>query len=255
MLTPASPPCRPGFARHMAQVKPYLYDLEGRLPPSPNRYVVASRSQFSCALLKRTFYSQKRNPGAELVVSTGGKSSCRVPLRARAAQRCGEMLREPAQNHTRISVSSGQYLDSFSTPPPPPPPQERQDECISFPIRLEQYLMVGSYDHVLTARSHVPHKYYEYFLGSLLDTVRDAIAECMAVGYTSMTVGEAQKMMMMESPAELRAFAATHHQEWQVGPDRIVFKPVGFVEKKRTIPNIRVITEALSYATELERIV
>lgn len=34
---------------------------------------------------------------------------------------------------------------------------------------------------VLAAREHVPHAYYKYFMDSLLDTVRDGIAECSEV--------------------------------------------------------------------------
>lgn len=35
---------------------------------------------------------------------------------------------------------------------------------------------------VLAARDKVPHEYYKYFLDSLLDTVREGIAECSEVG-------------------------------------------------------------------------
>ena len=50
--------------------------------------------------------------------------------------------------------------------------EERQAEEIAFPIRLEQYLMVGSYNQVLDAKSKLPNSSFEFFMSLLLDTVR-----------------------------------------------------------------------------------
>jgi 26S proteasome regulatory subunit N12 len=52
------------------------------------------------------------------------------------------------------------------------PQKDRTNECIAFPVRIEQFLMVGSYDKVLAMRSNVPQEYFSYLMTSLVDTVR-----------------------------------------------------------------------------------
>ncbi|CAN0325485.1 unnamed protein product [Ectocarpus sp. 12 AP-2014] len=133
---------------------------------------------------------------------------------------------------------------------------ERASECVMFPVRLEQFLMVGSYDQqVLAARDHVPHEYYKYFLESLLDTVRDGIAECSEAAYSELSIAEAQKMLRMDQRSELEAFVADKYPEWELTADKIIFKAPEACKKSAEIPSMRLIAECLSYATELERIV
>ncbi|KAG5181586.1 SAC3/GANP/Nin1/mts3/eIF-3 p25 family-domain-containing protein [Tribonema minus] len=134
--------------------------------------------------------------------------------------------------------------------------EDRSNECVMFPIRLEQYLMVGSYNQVLAAKDHVPHQYYSYLLSNLVDTVREAIADCMSTAYDSMSVKDAQTMLMLPASAqELKNFVATFHPEWKIFDDKVVFQHAAATKKMQEIPSMRVITETLSYATELERIV
>ena len=52
---------------------------------------------------------------------------------------------------------------------------------IAFPIHLEQSLMVGSYNNVLSAKTSMPSPHFKFFMDMLVDTVRDAIAECSEV--------------------------------------------------------------------------
>ncbi|CAM9885729.1 unnamed protein product, partial [Chrysoparadoxa australica] len=135
--------------------------------------------------------------------------------------------------------------------------EERGNPCIQFPIQLEQHLTVGSYDKVLEARSHVPHPQYKHFLASLLDTVREAIADCAEASYGSLAMTDAAKMMMFPSEADCRTYIAQARPDWQVRREHygIVFKHPEPSRKASDIPSMRVITESLSYATELERIV
>ncbi|CAM9715966.1 unnamed protein product [Pylaiella littoralis] len=132
---------------------------------------------------------------------------------------------------------------------------ERANECVVFPVRLEQYLMVGSYDQVLAARDHVPHEYYKYLFDSLLDTVRDGIAESSEAAYSELSIVEALKMLRMDQRSELEAFAADKHPTWEVTADKIIFRAPEACKKSADIPSMRLIAECLSYATELERIV
>ena len=69
---------------------------------------------------------------------------------------------------------------------------------------------------VLAAREQVPHKYYSYFLESLADTVREAIGDCMASAYDSMTIKDTQTMLKLDSLHALKDFIAAYQPEWKV---------------------------------------
>lgn len=43
---------------------------------------------------------------------------------------------------------------------------------VQHPMHLEQYLMEGSYNKVVSAKANVPSPYYAFFMDRLMDTVR-----------------------------------------------------------------------------------
>ena len=134
------------------------------------------------------------------------------------------------------------------------PEDGRANECIAFAIQLEQYLMEGSYSKVLGARSSCPPQ-YSFFMDGLVNRIRDSIAECCEAAYQSLTLSEAQHMMNFTSQEEMLSYIKTNKEAWTVSGDAISFQQS---EKKMTsadIPAMRLISESLLYATELERIV
>mmetsp|Transcript_32800 Transcript_32800/g.74038 ORF Transcript_32800/g.74038 Transcript_32800/m.74038 type:complete len:260 (-) Transcript_32800:446-1225(-) len=131
---------------------------------------------------------------------------------------------------------------------------ERSIEAIAFPIALEQYLMVGAFNQVLGAKARQPHPTFGFFMASIIETVRQSIAECAEVAYGSLTLASAQQILMLDSRADLDTFISTLHPDWVVEGEVIKFiAPTG--AKSSEVPSMRLITECLDYATELERIV
>ncbi len=51
------------------------------------------------------------------------------------------------------------------------------------PVRMEQFIMEGSYNKVLMMRDNVPSEAYSFFIDRLLGTIRDEIASCMEKAY------------------------------------------------------------------------
>jgi len=133
--------------------------------------------------------------------------------------------------------------------------EERANEAIAFPIRLEQYLMVGSYNQVLEAKASMPNASFDFFMALLLDTVRDFIAECTEVAYTELSMSAAQTMMILGSREELVSFIEEAHENWVVDGETLRFNPASTASKSSEVPSMRLMSEALGYATELERIV
>jgi 26S proteasome regulatory subunit N12 len=135
---------------------------------------------------------------------------------------------------------------------------EARNPLISFPIELERQLMVGLYDQVLAAQ--VPHETFQFFVDNLLQTVRDSIADCMEVSYKEMSLESAKTMMKFSTVAELLEYIQDCREDWIVqqvanNEQRLVFQPPTQGKVSSDIPSMEWISQSLSYATEMERII
>jgi CSN8/PSMD8/EIF3K family len=77
--------------------------------------------------------------------------------------------------------------------------KQQQHPAIQFCSRLEQHLMIGSYDQVMEAAAHPPVEYYSFLLKSLLETVRINIAECVAASYQIVSITALTKLLMFSA--------------------------------------------------------
>lgn len=134
-------------------------------------------------------------------------------------------------------------------------PEEASAPHVSFPINLERQLMVGLYDEVLDAGKHVPDPSYTFFMDNLLQTVRDAIADCLEVSYKTMSIEDAASMMKFESSDDLLSYITECRDDWIVEDGVLCFQPPEVGSKATDIPSMKFMQQSLSYATELERIV
>ena len=132
---------------------------------------------------------------------------------------------------------------------------EASDIFVSFPIQLERQLMVGSYDEVLNATARIPNSSYEFFMDSLLQTVRDSIADCIEVSYKTLKIQDAMAMMKFDSPDQMRGYIEECRDDWLIEGDLLCFQPPAVGSKASDIPSMKLIAQSLTYATELERIV
>ena len=133
--------------------------------------------------------------------------------------------------------------------------EEAGTPFVSFPITLERQLMVGSYDEVLNAGTNVPDPSYNFFMDNLMETVRDSIADCVEVTYKSLKLTDAVTMMKLDSVEELMEYVQDKRDDWLVEGDVLTFQPPPVGSKAADIPSMKLISQSLSYATELERIV
>jgi len=130
---------------------------------------------------------------------------------------------------------------------------ESRNVFVTFPINLERQLMVGIYDEVLNVT--VPHPSYQFFVDNLLQTVRDSIAECVEVSYKTMKISDAMTMMKFGTQEELLEYIEECHSDWILENDTLCFQAPPTGSKAEDIPSMKLITQNLSYATEMERIV
>jgi 26S proteasome regulatory subunit N12 len=133
--------------------------------------------------------------------------------------------------------------------------EEASNPLVSFPIELERQLMVGLYDQVL--RTQVPDASFQFFVDSLLQTVRDSIADCMEVSYKEMSLESAMTMMKYTTAPELMEYIQECRDDWIVQDSKtLLFQPPAVGSRASTdIPSMQWIAQSLSYATEMERII
>lgn len=125
---------------------------------------------------------------------------------------------------------------------------------IKFCTQLDQHLVVGSYDQVLVSAANPPVQSYSFFLTSLLETVRENIGQCVSAAYDNLTVVAATGMLMFNSKEETLAFIEEYYPSWIVNGD-IILLSKNKIDKSKEISSLKLISQNISYATELERIV
>mmetsp|Transcript_90074 Transcript_90074/g.179853 ORF Transcript_90074/g.179853 Transcript_90074/m.179853 type:complete len:256 (-) Transcript_90074:537-1304(-) len=131
---------------------------------------------------------------------------------------------------------------------------KREAGVVAFPIQLEQYMMVGAFNQVLAAKAAMPSPTFAFFMDSIVETVRDSVAECAEVAYAALSLQAASKLLMLDSRDELIAFIESSRPSWVVAGEQITFQSK-VTTKSSSLSATRLITESLSYASELERIV
>ena len=134
------------------------------------------------------------------------------------------------------------------------PIEELKNVYIKHPVSLEQFLMEGSFHKVLLLKGNVPAHNYTFFMDILIVTIRNEIASCVEKAYTSISVPEAGKMLMMESQEQLETYVG--ERGWTVSEGgAFVFSQQEKKEELHFVRNELLIRECLSYARELEKIV
>ena len=65
--------------------------------------------------------------------------------------------------------------------------EEQKNMYIKYPIRLEQFLMEGSFHKVFLDKGNVPAENYSFFIDILINTMRDEIASCAEKAYAQVS--------------------------------------------------------------------
>ncbi|KAH0542098.1 hypothetical protein FGG08_003478 [Glutinoglossum americanum] len=161
-----------------------------------------------------------------------------------------------------------------------------EDVFIQYPVKLEQWLMEGSYDKVwgATKGERVPSEEYGVFseVGLisltgrrwhseeggrhyptespwlvLVGTIRAEIASCSEKAYTSLPISNAKNLLFLDSEGSVIAFAEA--RGWVVSDGRIRFplqqEQGARTEKEILVASGTVIENTIGYARELETIV
>ncbi|KAG7112857.1 26S proteasome regulatory subunit rpn12 like protein [Verticillium longisporum] len=133
------------------------------------------------------------------------------------------------------------------------------DRYLGYPIRLERWLMEGSYDRVWKAMKsrEVPCEEYSVFSEILTSQIRSEIASSSERAYPSLPISSTKSLLFLDSEGAVIEFAK--HRGWLIRDGNIYFPDTaeasaeeGGLQKELSK---MVIENTLGYARELETIV
>ena len=121
-------------------------------------------------------------------------------------------------------------------------------------VELEQRLMEGIYNKVFSLRSAAPAPEYAFFLDTLVHTVHQQIADCSQSAYKHMPAKDLTAWLGGDAK---KTAEFVEERGWEQKDGEVYFNNAGGAggDKKDAIPAMKVITNALAYATQLERII
>ncbi|TGJ84704.1 hypothetical protein E0Z10_g4067 [Xylaria hypoxylon] len=132
-----------------------------------------------------------------------------------------------------------------------------RDRYLGYPIKLERWLMEGSYDRVWKAMKsrEVPSEEYGVFSEILTSQIRSEIASSSERAYPSLPLSSTKSLLFLDSEGAVIDFA--RHRGWVIRDGQIFFPAAEGAEDGGDEKEISqmVIENTLGYARELETIV
>ncbi|PSR92319.1 26S proteasome regulatory subunit rpn12 [Coniella lustricola] len=124
------------------------------------------------------------------------------------------------------------------------------DRFLGYPIRLERWLMEGSYDRIWKAMKsrEVPSEEYAVFSEILTSQIRSEIASSSERAYPNLPISSTKSLLFLDSEGAVIEFAKS--RGWLLKDGMIYFPK----ESEGDLSKL-VIANALGYARELETIV
>lgn len=134
------------------------------------------------------------------------------------------------------------------------PTSARADKFIAYTLRLENYLMEGSYPKIREEKISVPDPSFGFFVDNLMVTVREEIAGCSERAYSKLPLESAQRLLSISSNAELIEFCES--RGWRIEDGTIHFwNNADMGPSMDQVPSEELIKRSLEYARELEQII
>ena len=141
------------------------------------------------------------------------------------------------------------------------------DKYLSYPVRLERWLMEGAYDKAwkaVTDSAQFPAPEFLLLMKSsnnyLEVTIRNEISLCVEAAYSSLPVASAKHLLYLKSDSELENVVAERAERgWRLSQQNITFAPVSEVtENEQSQAATReedLIDRMLDYAANIEVII
>jgi 26S proteasome regulatory subunit N12 len=125
--------------------------------------------------------------------------------------------------------------------------------AVSHCVQLEQCLMEGAYNKVLSAAQALPDASFGWFSQRLEATVREEVAACAEAAYNTLPLPAACALLKLDAAAGA-AFCAQRGWRLTAAGNEYDFRSAQ-LKGEAAIPAGALIANTLAYARELERII
>ncbi|KAL4436448.1 hypothetical protein ABPG74_003014 [Tetrahymena malaccensis] len=135
------------------------------------------------------------------------------------------------------------------------------NQFIQFVTDLEKQLAIGNYSEALLSKNKSPLAHFDIFLDRIFETIRFETARSAEKAYESLSINDAIKLFNLQNADQLKTFSAEQSKygeeqgfSWVFENNRLVFRHKDS-DKKALFNSEFLISTALSYAHEIEKIV
>lgn len=125
---------------------------------------------------------------------------------------------------------------------------------ITFPLKLEQSLIEGTYHRIWEAKESAPAIEYGWFIDGLVDSIRNELIRGLESSMTSISIEELSKLLLIKS-TDIKAIEHLASQRgWSVNGVTVAIRPAKDHEGNHgTATND--LSRVLQYARQLEQII
>eukprot|EP01130_Rhizamoeba_saxonica_P019013 TRINITY_DN9734_c0_g1_i1.p1 TRINITY_DN9734_c0_g1~~TRINITY_DN9734_c0_g1_i1.p1 ORF type:complete len:282 (-),score=65.16 TRINITY_DN9734_c0_g1_i1:76-888(-) len=131
---------------------------------------------------------------------------------------------------------------------------DQNNKYVNFSVTMERDKMEGRYNKIFQAHENLDGKglgFYSPLTEKLCDTVRNDIADSLETAYESLSIGQLQQLLLLDTDISLNQFIS--ERGWNVVDNVIHFSTVNVLENE--LDALEIIGQSLQYAHELERII
>jgi|TARA_X000001036_G_scaffold372988_1_gene360679 26S proteasome regulatory subunit N12 len=132
--------------------------------------------------------------------------------------------------------------------------------CVKYSIELEQRLMDGAYNKIVeeSVNGEIPDESFKPFANRMSKTARDEIVNCIEKSASEITLNNLARLLILDHDKN-EAMKYAMERGWNLDASRLeetfVFSDAQVVPSSKDIPSNEMISRALLYSRELERIV
>ena len=132
--------------------------------------------------------------------------------------------------------------------------------CVKYSIELEQRLMDGAYNKIVeeSVNGEIPDESFKPFANRMSKTARDEIVNCIEKSASEITLNSLARLLILDHDKN-EAMKYAMERGWNLDASRLeetfVFSDAQAVPSSKDIPSNEMISRALLYSRELERIV
>jgi len=102
--------------------------------------------------------------------------------------------------------------------------EDLENKFIKLPINVDEYLMDGRYNKVLSLMNKLPDQNFAMFLAEMENTIRNEIAASLQLIHDSMPVKNAIQILHLSDNKGLQTYITETNRKWSIEGNKLLFQ-------------------------------